>query len=267
MTETLERANLEKLQQVVSQATDDRFQIPFAIEEWVSIKEDFEGQGAKLVMLPEITWYNTLVEQRRTIKNMPICAVYETSDRPMAVATITKYEREDIDEEWSETEYVFNPFYAHVNITDNDEVYELDINDNLRYDIKYYSICSPITQWHFYNVAEEELVPLLIGQLAGQNTGSAFQTITSVRNGYCDRAIGRIGTTFIKKNAPIIQLLLRQSSAKLRGMSPADIKTALSEIYLPQSENECMVKYIYNDYYTVFDVSKLDNVSDTSNTV
>lgn len=262
MTETLERTNLERLQQVVSQATDDRFQTPIPGEEWASIKEDFESQGAKLVMLPEVTWYNTLVEQRRTIKNMPVFATCECSSRPMAVATITKYEREVVDEEWLETEYVFNPFYAHININDNDESYELSINDNLYYEIKYYPICSPITQWHFYNVAEEELVPLLVGQLAGQNTGSAYQTIKSVRNGYYDDALGRVGTTFIKKNAPIIQLLLRKSSAVLRSMSPADIKAALSEIRLPQYENECMVKNIYNDYYTIFNLSTLDNVPD-----
>lgn len=262
MTETLERTNLEKLQQVVSQATDDRFQTPIPAEEWASIKEDFEGQGAKLVMLPEITWYNTLVEQRRTIKNMPVCATHDDSNRPMAVASITKYERDFEDEEWLETDYIFNPFYAHINISDAEETYELHINDNLYYEIIYYPICSPITQWHFYDVAEKDLVPLLTGQLAGQNTGSAFQTITSVRNGYLDHAIGRVGTTFIKKNAPIIQLLLRKSSATLRGMSPADIKAALSDIRLPQSENECMVKYTHNDCYTVYDLSRLDAVPD-----
>lgn len=259
MTETLERTNLERLQQVVSQATDDRFQTSFAAEEWASIKEDFESKGAKIIMLPEITWYNTLVEQRRTIKNMPVCAIYEGSDRPMAIASITKQEHDE-EEGWMEAEYVFNPFYAHININDNKESYTLTINDKLHYDIEYYHICSPITQWHFYNVAEEALVPLLVGQLAGQNTGSSFQTITSVRNGYKDCAIGRVGTTFIKKNAPIIQLLLRKSSATLRSMSPSDIKAALSNIRLPQSENECMVKYTHDDYYTVYDLSTLDTL-------
>jgi molybdopterin/thiamine biosynthesis adenylyltransferase len=222
-------------------------------EEWAEIKAMLERQGGKVIMLDKVSWHNTITRRKGIVKDMPIWATKNCSNRPLAITRIRRRE-EGADKIW-----VFNEDYAHTNIELNSTLDATSYNGKM-YSIEAKAICTPITMHHFYIKPEDQLAMLFKAQLQGQNSGSPFRTVGSVANNYNDEVLCA-GGTHLKNSAPVVQLITLQPDYRLAELlEQGNIRTqVLNEIQLPQNEDEVMVKYVGEEHYTW---AKKDNIDE-----
>ena len=192
---------------------------------------------------------------------MPIFATGNISERPRACTEVYIQER-TASGNWRNTEkhYVYNIDYVHQNISDkigtsgsfvgSSGTYILNDcdNDNKRYILEYESICNPITMSHFYTTDLKDLTRLFQGQVMGQNKGSAFRHICSVAGTYIDKEIVTTVGLFIKRSAPILQLLSRAPMTQLQTTN--SLVKILQTTKFPK-ENELAWKPIYENHYII----------------
>lgn len=242
----------------MAQLSDDlRFQElpPEDVRE--QIKQSMDKAGWKYILIEHTTWYNQKTRCKHDIYNMPIIALSNTSNRPKAINEIYVETRVGTGAYWEKkAHYTYNRDYVHVNIccrTSSDsgciELRDKD-DENKRYKIYYESICNPITQSHFFTTKSlDELKLIFTGQLMGQNNNSPFRTVDSVAGTYYDRCITvQNSTTFIKRSAPILQLLTRASIYDLQKKEYLIKK--LQEVHFP-TENEVACKLIGDGCYSI----------------
>jgi len=241
----------------MAQLSDDlRFQElpPEDVRE--QIRQSMDKAGWKYILIEHTTWYNHKTRCKHDIYNMPIIAQGNTSSRPKAITELY-VETKEIGSIWErKAHYVYNRDYVHVNIcnrTSSDSgVIELPDKDdeNKRYKLYYESICNPITQSHFFTTKSlDELKLIFTGQLMGQNNNSPFRTVDSVAGTYYDGCLlVQNSTTFIKRSAPILQLLTKASIYDLQ--KKEYLLKKLQEIKFPK-ENEVACKLIGDTYYTI----------------
>lgn len=254
---------------MVALSDETRFKQLPTTEEWLAFRRVVEENGGKTIIIDETYWHNALTRCKGVVKDIPIFASYDDSDRTGAILSIDKnvynVERTEPtdDSEGSEhlekvdelsSKWVFNKDYAHTNITASVSSYSYRkyINNEkqlIEYKILYEAICCPITRHHLYYRDLNELVLIFKGQLMGQNSGSPFRRVESVANNYNDTALKDSHGSFIKRTAPVIQLLLRMS---LNDIAQADnLAERIQEIALPPSDDYVAVKLIDDSYYTV----------------
>ena len=274
---------------------DTRFQQLPTQEEWGQIVKDIESKNGRIIKIDKTHWYNLLTRCKGPVTEIPILAIGDNSGRCWAIAEIVYKEaltpeeiKEEIgvdienindedyeDEQWNNPKtklkerkhWIFNKDYCHQNISSGSDWHNLSIETKelgsygytyttKMYAFRYYSICSPITMHHFYTKNLNELTLIFKGQLMGQNGNSPFRTVQSVANNYNDTALrdGRGG--FIKRTAPILQLLSKFTINDLSSNDTA--RKTLMSLSLPKDESEVLVKYLDNDKYTLIPVSQLE---------
>lgn len=235
-------------------------------EQWKEIKANIEARGMKIIMLDSTCWANTITRRKETVTNMPIFARLDDSDRPMAVLKIRHMTRAGNDPSkplQTTEEFVFNEYYSHTNFSPSlgqacvvnkqtlDGIY-LD-----QYEIIGQNICSPITRHHFWTNSEKTIRLLFKGQLMGQQGNSAYQTVAEIHNAYREKAIYYNGTsTVIKRNASILELLLKMSPAQIR--ETTDLRSKIDELDLPTNSNTALVKLFDSQCYTPAAVSNIE---------
>ena len=254
---------------MVALSDETRFKQLPTTEEWLNFRRVVEENNGKVIILDETYWHNALTRCKGIVKDIPIFACSDDSDRTGAILSIEKNvynvarteatetseaseKLEKIDE--LSTKWVFNMDYAHTNITSSLSTYTYSkyINNNMqciKYTISYEAICCPISRHHLFYKDLNELVLIFKGQLMGQNSGSPFRRVESVANNYCDYALRDNHSSFIKRTAPIIQLLLKMS---LNDIAQSDnLAERINNIELPPSDEYVALKLIDNTYYTV----------------
>lgn len=276
---------------MVATYDETRFQQLPTAEEWEKIKTDFESKNGKIILIDKTHWFNLLTRCKGPVNNIPIYAPQDTSSRPYAISEIIYQEVrtpeeikkevgidyddiDDYDYEYSEENpkvglvdrkhWVFNQDYSHQNISSSSDWYTLRIETKTikddyvyttkQYRIKFYSICSPITMHHLYSKDPNEITLIFKGQLMGQNGNSPYRTVESVANNYFDKALRDSRNGFIKRTAPIIQLISKLTINDLTNSDSA--RETLSKIKLPKNDSEVLVKLIENNNYVV--VNKLE---------
>ena len=235
---------------------DNRFQNLPPEEVRQQIRKSMEAKGLKYVFIDQIEWHNATTRCKHTISNIPIFATAAISERPRIVTEITV---RHLDKSTSE-HYVYNIDYVHINISNkassghsyssNSGVYQLrDCDDkNTVYEIEYEAICNPITMHHLYSMDQHAVTMLFKGQLMGQNKGSAFRGIGSVAGTYIDKIIKTTNGLFIKRSAPILQLLSRQSLTTLQDKT--QLRAILQNTIFPK-EDKIAYKLISKDHYII----------------
>ena len=271
---------------MVSLCDETRFQVLPTEEEWTYIKQNVEKKDKKLFLIPKTHWYNIITRCKGTVTNIPIYGSTRSSERVWAITqieqrkTISKeaFDREEYDKAadnpttWSPSKiftvktWVFNKFYAHVNITT--EVYSdcITVKEATEEDTsaEYFKIqgspiCCPVSAYHMFSKDEEELKLIMQGQLMGQNTGSPFQTVYSVANNYID--VGLKTQTYqnwIKRTAPLIQLLTKKETDLLRNTTT--LAEEMHKLTLPKDESEALVKLLINDSYVIKSVDEIEEL-------
>lgn len=253
---------------MTTQLPDDlRFQNLPPEEVRQQIRKSMDAKNIKYLLINETSWYNGQTRCKHNIYNMPIFAPYDCSDRPKAVTEINV--QKNVENSWQDIDsYVYNKDYVHQNIstkvTTGDSysgssgTYVLtDCDDaNKRYVIEYESICNPITMHHFFIKDLDELALLFKGQLMGQNKGSPFRSITSVAGTYIDRSLFDSNNLFIKRSAPIIQLLSKQSISNLQNTN--NLVRILQNTTFPKTEKEIAYKPINLNHYIVVEQDQFE---------
>lgn len=235
------------------------------------IRKSMDAVNWKHILIDHTTWYNQITRCKHDIYNMPIIATGNNSSRPKAICEIKKEIRSDETSPWMSGEtYIYNKDYVHINIciyrpgdSESGRLNLLDSeNKNIRYVISYICICNPITQAHFYSAKSlEELKLIFTGQLMGQNTNSPFRTVHSVAGTYEDKCLyTTTGSIFIKRSAPIIQLLTKASIHDLQ--KKEFLIKQMQELKLPK-ENEVACKLINENRYIIVKKENLDNFKET----
>lgn len=249
----------------MTQLSDDlRFQNLPPEEVRKQIRKSLDAKNMRYILLDKVTWYNTKTRCKHDIYNMPIVAISPTSDRPYAITEVKKMQYDSETEGWKTTDsYVYNIDYVHQNIHGKRvagtmshpgdssgllTVPDCDDPDHIRYQLEYESICNPITMHHFYNRDLNELTLLFKGQLMGQNKGSPFRSISSVAGTYIDKEICTTAGLFIKRSAPIIQLLTRANLVDLQ--NTRKLAEILRSATFPK-EGEVAFKTLNNNYYVI----------------
>ena len=212
-------------------------------EEWAQFCKDVEQSGMKVIKVPKTVWTNEVTMEKQEVFDIPILAPRDSSERPWAIQRIERLDHGKTAEHW-----IFNDYYAHINMSTGSYGYSfMGSSEFEAYKVHYQEICNPITMHHFYTKDEKELTLLFQGQLMGQNTGSRYQSVESPFNNYLDKAV-RAGGLMIKKNAPILQLLTRETIGSLKSKTPAQLKEVLHNLGAID-EDYVFVKYIENDCY------------------
>lgn len=279
---------------MVTLCDEKRFQQLPTQEEWEQIVKNIENQNARIIKINRTHWFNLLTRCKGPVTEMPILAAGDNSNRCWAIAEIVYKETltpeeikeitgediEDIDDEdYHDEEYnnpktklterkrwIFNKDYCHQNISSGSDWYNLSIEKkelesgytytSKMYSFRYYSICSPITMHHFYTKDLKELTLIFKGQLMGQNGNSPYRTVESVANNYNDTALRDIRGGFIKRTAPILQLLSKLSINDLSSNDTA--RKTLMNLSLPKDESEVLAKYLDSNKYSLIPVSQLE---------
>ena len=247
------------------QISDDlRFQELPPEEIRTQLRKSIDKFGCKYILIEHTTWYNQKTRCKHDIYNMPILAFHDNSERPMAITTVTVQERPTGG--WTDTKtYIYNQDYVHVNICVNtsSEAGSVNIPDaddeNKRYCLRYEKICNPITMHHFYSTDNlENLKIIFTGQLMGQNSNSPFRTVSSVAGTYHDAMIKTTTGSFIKRNAPIIQLLTRLNLSDIASChnNPSILNKIRTASYPKGNEIAC--KLIQNEYYMICSKEELE---------
>lgn len=253
----------------MAQLSDDlRFQElpPEDVRE--QIRQSMDKAGWKYILIEHTTWYNQKTRCKHDIYNMPIIALGNTSNRPKAINEIYIETRTREGALWErKAHYTYNRDYVHVNIcsrTSSDSgVIELRDKDdeNKRYKINYESICNPITQSHFFSTQNlDELKLIFTGQLMGQNGNSPFRNVESVAGTYYDACLYTNNNgSFIKRSAPILQLLTKASIYDLQ--KKEYLINKLQEIQFPK-EDEVACKLIDKNAYLIKTKKELEELKE-----
>ena len=83
--------------------------------------------------------------------------------------------------------------------------------------IEYQDVCSPITSSHLFTKEPKDLALIFKGQLLGQNSGSAYQTVDSVSNTYKDKVIKDEYGKVLTRTSSCVELLTKRSAEYIRG--------------------------------------------------
>ena len=216
----------------------------------------------RYILIDHTFWYNQRTRCKHDVYNMPIFADCNTSGRPKAIKQINVEVKQD--GQWTITDrYTYNKDYVHVNIaastsSESGSVYIPDADDeNKRYYITFCRICNPITMSHFYSNDLETLKKIFTGQLMGQNSNSPFRSVYSVAGTYHDQQIQTTTGGFIKRSAPILQLLSRADMYTLQCKDK--VAEILRNTTFPKEE-EVAFKTIDNDHYVVRSKKELEDV-------
>ena len=90
-----------------------------------------------------------------------------------------------------------------------------------------------------------------------QQGNSAYQSVAEIHNAYREKAIYYAGTsTVIKRNASILELLLKMSPAQIREVT--DLRSKIEELSLPTNSNTALVKLFDHQGYTPAAVSDIE---------
>lgn len=260
---------------MVALSDETRFKQLPTTEEWLAFRRIVEENNGKVLIIDETYWHNALTRCKGIVKDIPVFAACDDSDRTGAILSIEKNvynvtrtettgtseaseSLEKIDE--LSTRWVFNMDYAHTNITSSTSTYTYTkyINNNMqciKYTILYEAICCPISRHHLFYKDLNELTLIFKGQLMGQNSGSPFRRVESVANNYEDIALRDGRGAFIKRTAPVIQLLLKMSLNDIAHAT--DLADRINSISLPPSEEYVALKLIQNSHYTVHKKSEI----------
>lgn len=246
---------------MVALSDETRFKNLPTTEEWLEFREAVENQGSKILIIEETYWHNSLTRCKGKVKDIPVFASIDDGDRCTAVVWIQKFtckEGDSVDDyKYDDNPWVFNKDYSHTNITTSDSYHTVkkpaDEDGTIHgYRIYGHDICCPITRHHLFYRDLNELTMIFKGQLMGQNPNSPFRTVESVANNYKDIPIRESRGAFIKRTAPIIQLLVRMS---LNDITQADdLAEKISSLTLPSDESEILVKRIDSSSYSVMKV-------------
>ena len=95
-------------------------------EEWAQFCEDAEQSGMKVIRVPKTVWTNEVTMEKQEVFDIPILALRDSSERPWAVQWI-----EVISDGKSQGTWVFNMYYAHINISTNSHTYILNYLYNM----------------------------------------------------------------------------------------------------------------------------------------
>ena len=248
----------------MTQLSDDlRFQElpPDDIRE--RIRKSFDKIGWKYIFINETNWYNSTTRCKHNIYNIPIYASKDCSERPRLVTEVIVQERANNGAFGTTAEYVYNKDYVHNNIgrkynpitnahsgtSGFDYVPDYE-NPNIQYKIEFESFCNPITMHHFFITDLKDLTLLFKGQLMGQNKGSPLRGVDSAAGTYEDLILrAENGGAFIKRSAPIIQLLSRASLARLQETN--SLAEILQKNSLFPQDNQVAFKLLSKDKYRI----------------
>lgn len=214
------------------------------------IRNTVTAEGWKYIFIEHTFWYNLRTRCKHDISNMPIVALNNTSNRPIAVTDVEVFKQKETDEESYNRigRWCYNADYVHQNITSEVSHKVTCCHDGYKVSIEGHAICNPITEGHFFQRPLEEIKPLFVGQLMGQNGGSPFRTVYSVAGTYHDNIIQTTNGGFIKRTASIVQLLTRCSSDVLQNKTRL-IQTVQNARF-PKND-EIAYKDITCDRYTI----------------
>ena len=214
------------------------------------IRNTVTAEGWKYIFIEHTSWYNLKTRCKHDITNMPIVAIANTSNRPIAVTDVEVFKQKETDEESYDRvgRWCYNADYVHQNITSEISHKVTRCHDGYKVSIEGHAICNPITEGHFFQRQLEEIKPLFIGQLMGQNGGSPFRTVSSVAGTYHYNVINTTNGGFITRTAPIVQLLTRCPSDVLQNKTR--LITAIRDARFPK-DNEVAFKDITNDKYYI----------------
>ena len=214
------------------------------------IRKTVEAEGWKYIFLEHTYWYNLKTRCKHDIYNMPIVAIANTSNRPLAVTYVEVYKEEEDNFGFYKSigRWCYNADYVHQNITIENTTKMTREQNGYKVRIEAHAICNPITEGHFFQKPLEQIKPLFIGQLMGQNGGSPFRTVSSVAGTYHDNVINTTSGGFIKRTAPIIQLLTKCSSDILHNKTR--LLSAIQNARFPQNK-EVAFKNIAADRYHI----------------
>lgn len=234
-------------------------------------KEAMAMVGYKMIYIEETNWHNALTKTRQTVTHIPIYAYGNNSNRTRAIKSIKFFHHIK-----DSTQRIFNYRYYHTNISDSDSEDWIDIfhadqskkeelADKLGIELKdlptkirisYQEICSPITNYSLFTKDEKTITLIFKGQLTGQNANSPFQHVNSVANTYCDFPLKEIGNgRFIKRSAPIVQLLSKSSLDNLRNEDT--LRNTIRSYHL--EENQVYAKHVDNSDYTLMSKEEYEN--------
>lgn len=220
--------------------------------------EEIGRDECKLILLNKVAWHNAITKEKQDVFNMPIFALRNDGGRPHAIISIT-HETWDLDECcWiNRKTWTFADHYAHINLSRSTDTIKINTEYDYEqhkwldmYQIVVQSVCTPITQHNFYDrkLFPNKLCSLYKAQLQGQNTGSSYQTVTSIRNAWVEEAIRDNNSQLIPAQAPHLQLLTKKSLDYLRN-NIGEIRQLLNNIPLPKNNEEIMVKLKNENVY------------------
>lgn len=225
------------------------------------IRKAVEKQGWKYIFIEHTSWYNLRTRCKHDIYNMPILALHNDSNRPIAITTVEiSKKKEDSDRYDFLGRYTYNVDYVHQNITT--EISHFTTNDVEGHKITLWghAICNPITQGHFFQMPLENIKPLFVGQLMGQNSGSPFRAVDSVAGTYQDLMIKNNMTgAFIKRSASIVQLLSRCPNDHL--CNKYRLSNILQNTAFP-TENQVAYKRIDYNHYIIGSVEEMEKAKE-----
>jgi len=220
------------------------------------------AEGWKYILIEHTSWYNLKTRCKHDITNMPIVAITNTSNRPLAVTHVEVLQGSEENGYSSLGRWCYNMDYVHQNITTEISTRCTHGQNGYKVRIEAHAICNPITEGHFFQRPLEEIKLLFIGQLMGQNGGSPFRTVSSVAGTYHDNVINTTNGGFIKRTAPIVQLLTRCTSDVLHDKTR--LLSVIQNTRFPQN-NEVAFKNIATDRYYIGTQEELEECKKKNN--
>lgn len=203
----------------------------------------------KIVHVDKTNWTNVITKRRQTIEDLLFMG-YENSSTRIKCINSLEYDGEF---------FRIHEFLSHVNLSGDIETDELELDNGNVLLINYQEFCNPVTGYHICRINGVDKI--IKGQMMGQNSDSAFQTVNNVVNEGYDYVIRDNSNRSIKNNAAIIELLTRSNANN----GEEYLLNKLKDIKIP-NRNEIAVKLKLNNSYTIIKKEELDKNKDNIST-
>lgn len=233
------------------------------------IKELCPDNRMRMFVLPKASWTNVITRKKETLHNIPVVAQGTGSEYIQAVNEIRVYDisvREytmaayDIYANKRPLEiYIFHEYYGHVNLCSGYAYYTIvDAEQEKIYLIKGQSICNAVRCFTVNEMEEEDIIPILIGNLSGQQSGDSYQTVMTRHNGY--KEITLMSGGYIAPTAPVMQLLTQRTLSYLRQITPKELFTLMNDTSqpIPKDDDHIAIKLRYSSNYILIKRDELD---------
>ena len=212
-------------------------------EELLKVVEEINNNTNKfkIVYVDKTCWTNVITKKKQTIEDLLFLGCENSATRIKCINSL----------EYDGKYFRIHGFLSHVNLDSDIQIDEWEFDNGCELRINYQEFCNPVTGYHLCNI--EGVDKILKGQMMGQNSDSAFQTVYHVVNEGYDYAIKDDSNRWLKNNSSIIELLSKCNA----NHGNEYLLNKLRDIELPK-ENEIAVKLKEYDKYTVIKKAKLE---------